>query len=134
MCILFLLSKGVDFKKKMIIIGNKKMNSFIADTPRKMTIGLMFRNGMKPNECMSFFFPNDGYHPIWMRNMKFPIDIVWCDKNKRVVDFVENAMPSARFDFSSFRPKKPSRYVIEFNSGFIKRNKIKIKDVAKFGI
>jgi hypothetical protein len=134
MCILLLLSKGVDFKKEKIVVGNKKMDSFIADTPRKMTVGLMFRNGLKSNECMTFFFPNDGTHPIWMRNMKFPIDIVWYDSNKRVVDFVENAMPSGRFDFSSFRPKKPARYVIEFNAGFVKKNKIKIKDVAKFGI
>ncbi|HUC38641.1 MAG TPA: DUF192 domain-containing protein [Candidatus Acidoferrum sp.] len=134
MCLLRLLSRNLDIKKGVIWIGGKKMVALMADTPRKMTVGLMFRKSLKQNECMLFVFPNDGYHSIWMRNMIFPIDIVWYDSNRRVVDFVESAMPSKRFDFSGYRPKEPSRYVVEFNAGFVKRNRLKIKDVAKFGV
>jgi hypothetical protein len=134
MCLLRLLARNPKFKKKEIIIGKKKMTAFLADTPRKMTVGLMFRNSIKTNECMIFVFPDDGPHPIWMRNMKFPIDIVWYDRDKRVVDVVEAARPAGRFEFSSYRSKEPSRYVIEFNAGFVKKNRIKINDVAKFSL
>lgn len=132
MCILRLLSKGVNFEKRRIVVGNRRMEAFIADTPRKMTVGLMFRPFIKKNECMLFIFPNDGMHPIWMRNMRFPIDIVWYDSKKRVVDCIEGAKPSRGLNFSSYKPQKPARYVIEFNAGFVKRNRIKRKDVAKF--
>ena len=107
MCLLKLLARNVDFKKKEIWVGKKKMITFLADTPRKMTVGLMFRNSMKPNECMLFIFPNDGQHPIWMRNMKFPIDIVSYDRNSKAVDFVESAKPSGGFDFSGYYSKGP---------------------------
>ncbi len=134
MCLLWLLSRNVDFKRKAITIGKKRMTALVADTQRKMTVGLMFRKSMKQNECMLFIFPNDGSHPIWMRNMRFPLDIVWLDSNHKVVDFVESAKPSSWQDFSGYRPKAPSRYVLEFNAGFVRKNRIKIKDVAKFGI
>lgn len=134
MCLLKLLSRNLDFKKKEITIGKKKMTAFLADTPRKMTVGLMFRKSIKQNECMLFIFPSDGPHPIWMRNMKFPLDIVWLDSKRRVVDFVESAKPSSGFDFSGYRSKEPSRYVLELNAGFVRKNRIKIKDVAKFGV
>lgn len=134
MCLLKLLSRNLDFKKKEIRIGKKKMVAFLADTPRKMTVGLMFRESMKPNECMLFVFPNDGQHPIWMRNMRFPIDIVWYNHDNRVVDFVEAAKPSSRMNFSGYHSKRPARYVVEFNAGFVKKNRIKINDVAKLGV
>ncbi|MCL4379426.1 MAG: DUF192 domain-containing protein [Candidatus Marsarchaeota archaeon] len=134
MCLLWLLSRNVVFNRKEIKIGKKRMDALVADTPRKMTAGLMFRKSMKQNECMLFTFPEDGTHPIWMRNMRFPLDIVWLDSNRRVVDFVESAKPSSGLDFSGYRSKTPSRYVIELNAGFVRKNKIKIKDVAKFGV
>lgn len=134
MCLLKLLSRNLEFKKKEISIGKKKMVAFLADTQRRMTVGLMFRNSMKPDECMLFVFPNDGQHPIWMRNMRFSIDIVWYNRDSRVVDFVQSAKPASRMEFSGYHSKGPSRYVVEFNAGFVKRNRIKINDVAKFGV
>ena len=134
MCLLWLLSRNVTFKKKEIRFVKKKLTAFIADTPRKMTVGLMFRKSIRQNECMLFAFPNDGQHPIWMRNMRFPLDIVWLDDKRRVVDFVESAKPSSGFDLSGYKSKEQSRYVIELNAGFVRKNRVKIKDVAKFGV
>lgn len=125
---------NVEFKKKEISIAKKRMSAFIADTPRKMTVGLMFRKSMKQNECMLFVFPNDSSHPIWMRNMRFPLDIVWLDSKRRIVDIVESAKPSSGLDFSGYKSKEPSRYVIELNAGLVSKNRIKVKDVAKLGV
>lgn len=133
MCLLWLLSRNVKFKKRNIVFAKRRMGAFIADTQRRMTVGLMFRKSMKRDECMLFAFPNDGAHPIWMRNMRFPLDIVWLDSKRRVVDIVESAKPSSGLDFSGYRSKRPSRYVIELNAGFVSKNKVKIKDVAKLG-
>ena len=134
MCLLKLLSRNLEFKKRQITIGKRKMTAFVADTQRRMTVGLMFRDSIKPNECMLFIFHDEGQHPIWMRNMRFPIDIVWYDSRGRVVSFVESAKPSRGLDLSSYHSKGPSRYVVEFNAGFVKKNKVKINDVAKFGV
>lgn len=122
---MWLLSRNVNFKRKGMIIGKKRMFALLADSPLKMTVGLMFREKFGKGECMLFSFPRDGQHPIWTRNMRFPIDIVWCDSSGRVVDFVLNAKPAVIWDFSGYNAEKPSRYVIEFNAGFVKENRIK---------
>ncbi|MCW6160006.1 MAG: DUF192 domain-containing protein [Candidatus Micrarchaeales archaeon] len=126
------LSRHVKFKKKSMLIGKSRMSVFIADTLLKMTVGLMFREKLRRNECMLFAFPRDGPHPIWTRHMRFPIDIVWCDAEGRVVDFMQSVAPAGRLKFSGYYPRERARYVLEFNSGFVKRNGIKIREKIIF--
>ncbi len=127
-----LLARNIGFKKRKMRIGKRSMKVLIADTPRKMTVGLMFMEKLAIDECMLFEFPRDGQHPIWTRNMRFPIDIVWCDSDGRIVDFVLSAPPAGRFEFFGFRPMARSRYVLEFNSGFVKKNKMKKEEKIIF--
>lgn len=103
-------------------VGRKSIKVEIADSFFKKIKGLMFRDSLPENFGMLFVFDYDGYHGIWMIGMKFPIDIIWIDKRKKIVDFVENAKPS----FNTYRPVKKARYVLEINAGFVKRNKIRI--------
>jgi uncharacterized membrane protein (UPF0127 family) len=73
---------------------------------------------------MLFVFEREDIYSFWMRNMKFPIDIVWLDKNKRVVYIKENAKPS---DYPElYTPDKKAMFVIEFVDGFVKENDIDI--------
>ena len=134
MCLLWILSRGLKFERSQITISRKRMTALLADTPRKMTAGLMFRKSLKQNECMLFVFPRDGAHPIWMRNMKFNIDILWLDSKKRIVDVVESAKPIYGLDFSSYSSNGPSRYVVELNAGFVRKNRVKIGDTVRFNL
>lgn len=131
MCLFRIISYGLVFERKQMILSNKRLNAMIADTPRKMTVGLMFRKPMKHNECMLFIFPDDGSHPIWMKNMRFSIDILWLDDKMRVVSIIESAKPLSGFDLTSYKSKKPSKYVVELNSGFVRENRIRIGDKAR---
>ena len=127
MCILRLLSKGLKYERKAFLLNGKRLNAIIADTPRKMSVGLMFRRRLKSSECMLFEFPSIGSHPIWMKNMLFPIDIIWCDADRRIVYIVQNAEPLTKWwQLSGYTPARESKYVVELNSGFVKKNKIKI--------
>ena len=126
------LSRHAKFRKRSLRIGSSRMSVLIADTQLKMAVGLMFREKLEQNECMLFTFPRDGPHPIWTRHMQFPIDIVWCDAEGRVVDFMRSVAPAGRLKFSGYYPRGRSRYVLEFNSGFVRKNKIKIREKIIF--
>ncbi len=126
------LSRRAKLGERSMRIGRNRMSVLIADTQLKMTVGLMFREKLGQNECMLFTFPHDGPHPIWTRHMRFPIDIVWCDAEGRVVDFMQSVAPAGRLEFSGYYPKGRSRYVLEFNSGFVRKNKIKIREKIIF--
>ncbi len=63
----------------------------ISDEDRAM--GLMFRPSLAPDRGMLFLFDRPDFHGIWMKNCKFPIDIVWLDEEKKVVHVKEGAPP-----------------------------------------
>ena len=89
-------------------------------------IGLMFREKLDKNKCMALIFPDDDFQGIWMRNMRFALDVVWADGKGKIVDIKENLQPcGSLFDFKTYVPKERAKYVVEFNSGTVKRNRIK---------
>ena len=123
------LYKKQRYATASISIGGKRLRVLIADSFVKKMVGLMFRSGIGKDEGMLLVFGREARHGIWMHNMRFPIDIIWLDRGKCIVDFVESAMPTSR---ATYRPEKGAKYVLEVAAGFIKRNRIK-KGVAVTG-
>ena len=77
--------------------------------------GLSGRASLAKNEVMIFKFDTDDYHQIWMKDMKFAIDIVWTDAGKKVV-YVEKAVAPETYP-KTFAPDVPARYVLELSNG-----------------
>jgi len=71
-----------------------------------------------------FVYDRDGYPAIWMKNMIFPIDIIWLNSDFRVIDVEKNVSPNTYP--TSFRPDLPARYVLEVNAGFFDLHNIQI--------
>jgi hypothetical protein len=61
-------------------------------------------------------------YEFWMKNMKFPIDIVWINENKTAVDVTSNVSPATYP--KTFTSKKPAKYVLELRSGNAQRMNI----------
>ena len=93
--------------------------------------GLMFRESLGENQGMLFIFEDEDWHNFWMKNMNFSLDIIWIDTKQEIVDIKENVQP-CRETCDSIAPAKKSKYALEVNSGFVKKNDIKIGDRVKF--
>ncbi len=63
----------------------------VSDEDRAM--GLMFRPSLPLDRGMIFVFEAPEFHGIWMKNCKFPIDILWLDEQKQVVHVAEAVPP-----------------------------------------
>lgn len=94
--------------------------------------GLMHRERLEENEGMIFIFEKEDFHSFWMKNMVIALDIIWVDKDKRVVYYLENVPPCKEESCPSYYPMRKSKYVIEVISGFIKRENLKLGDEIKF--
>jgi uncharacterized protein len=101
----------------------------IMRTREELMRGLSGTNSLPANQAMVFVFPGDDKWAIWMKDMKYPIDIVWLDKNKLVVYLIKNAQPSS-YPKTQFKPDRDTRYVIEFPSGTIDMTGIRVGDPA----
>ncbi|HQP91782.1 MAG TPA: DUF192 domain-containing protein [Candidatus Omnitrophota bacterium] len=96
----------------------------IAKTEEERALGLMFRKHLEKGSGMIFIFPKDDYWGFWMKNTYIPLDLLWLDKEGKVVDFVEEAQPHPGENPPTFRPVSPARFVLEANAGFVKANGI----------
>lgn len=86
----------------------------VVDTIQSRELGLSWRRGMKDDHGMLFIFPFPGKYGFWMKDMRFPIDMIWINKQGVVVHIVENASPE---DFPKQYVNGPDAlYVLELNA------------------
>jgi uncharacterized membrane protein (UPF0127 family) len=128
--VVFLQTFGLKPKYKKMKINNTILKVEVADTLFRQARGLMLRDSLPKNQGMLFIMGWESRTIIWTMGMRFPIDIIWLDKNLRVVDIVQNA--SHKTPWRLYKPRKKAKYVLEVNSGFVKYNKIGIGSKCEF--
>ncbi len=122
-------------KKKFVKIYFPNGNSIVAElaiTDEERARGLMFREKIEDNEGMLFIFEAEGFYSFWMKNMNFPIDIIWLDKDRRIVHIEENVPPCKRMPCPSYISRLPAQYVLELKSGKVIKEKLKLYDQLEF--
>ncbi|WP_131194341.1 DUF192 domain-containing protein [Lichenihabitans psoromatis] len=87
--------------------------------------GLMERRYLPPNRGMLFDFKTPQPVMMWMKNTYIPLDMVFIDKQGRVVSTTENAEPMSERIISS---KGVTLGVLEVNAGVIAKIGVKIGD------
>ena len=64
-------------------------------TPEARELGLSGRESLGSDSAMLFEFKNAARQCIWMKDMKFSIDIVWIDKDGKVIRLAHNVSPAS---------------------------------------
>lgn len=102
----------------------------VADTIGKQRQGLSGRSGLPEGKGMLFPMGLADHYSFWMKDMNFPIDIVWINQGK-VVDITENLAPSRGYEsIPSASPKEPADTVLEVPAGFCQKHAVKVGDEA----
>lgn len=118
----------VKSKSPSLTINNKKFNLKIAKTDEERLIGLSKTNKLKQDEGMLFVFPEKDYYGFWMKNMKFPIDIIFIS-DQTIVDVYEKLQipkdPDSSLGLPVYKPKEKANYILEINSGVAAKYQIK---------
>jgi hypothetical protein len=86
----------------------------IAETDYETQTGLMYRNSMEDKQGMLFIFPEIAYHSFYMKNTKFPLDIIYIDEQLKVATIIKNAQPLNEAGLPS---QVPVKYVLEIKGG-----------------
>lgn len=94
--------------------------------------GLQFRDSLEREAGMLFVFPSVGVYPFWMKDTLIPLDIVWLDEEKRVVDMALSVPPCRSQPCPVYRPRGEARYVLEVNAGEMSLLKIQPGDSLEF--
>ena len=110
-----------------VAINGITLTAEVADTEEKRAHGLSGRDALPQERAMLFVFEKPGYYTIWMKDMRFPIDIIWV-RDGRIVDFISGAPPpqnGTRYEqLPIFTPEAPADFVVETYAGFIKDHSV----------
>ncbi len=133
------LTKEVTFTKEGELILHSVNDSIakqitqidieIADDEYQVQTGLMYRKSMLPNQGMLFIFPEEAPRSFYMKNTEFALDIIYIDKNNKVVSIQKNAKP---YDESSLPSEGPAQYVLEVNAQLTDSWSLKAGDSISF--
>jgi len=129
---MFLISKKEHSKKQQsqVCFRNHCFEVELAVDRDEKIKGLMFREDLNRDKGMLFVYNKEDVYPFWMKNMKFPIDIIWINKEKEVVFISPEAEPCSEEECSIIDPETKAKYVLEIKAGLSKEIGLKKGDKA----
>jgi len=119
-----------------VTVGNASFAVELAATPAQRAQGLSGRSPLATGTGMLFVFEEERRHSFWMKDMRFPLDILWIDSQCVLADITENAPKpepdQALNDLPTFAPAAPVKYVLEVNGGIARQAGVRRGDRVTF--
>jgi uncharacterized membrane protein (UPF0127 family) len=116
----------------IILPGNRLIYTYVASDIRTQIVGLTQFDSLNMNEGMFFIYSTDSNHPIWMKYMKMPIDILWLNSDKEIIHIIQNAQPWSGEAGPIYGDGFISKYVLELKNGAVKHFNLKPGDKIDF--
>ena len=90
--------------------------------------GMIYRTSLAPDHGMLFVHSKPDNYPYWMYHVMIPLDIIWIDSDKRIVEMVINAQPCKLTPDKcpQYLSAKPAHYVLELAGGMAKKYNLAI--------
>ena len=132
LCIIQLLTFNQSFAEDIVYshaivttYSGEKITVEVADTLKKRNLGLGKRASLKKGWGMLFVFEKQKTYRFWMKDMQFPLDIIWLD-NHRIVHIIHNAKPAnSRGEPEVMTSPVPVNFVLEIAAG--RASKLQLK-------
>jgi uncharacterized membrane protein (UPF0127 family) len=116
---------------KLVTIGSASFNTEVVTTQAAKDKGLSGRPCIEPNQAMLFVFDKPSRYFIWMKGMRFPIDIVWITTDHKVAGY-EFDVPPSSYPTRFANKAMPAQYVLEFKANAAKSLAIDIGTTVTF--
>jgi len=118
------------YKQATVSIRGERFQVEVADTFASRELGLGGREGLEEDKGMLFLFNSLDTRTFWMKNVSFPIDIIWIAGDE-VVGFAESTTPHTNQfvgQIARYRSPEPVDKVLEVAAGTVKRARIIVGD------
>jgi uncharacterized membrane protein (UPF0127 family) len=113
-----------------MIAGGKTFKTEVAATESSRELGLSGRDSIAADYAMLFVFDFPDYHGFWMKDMKFAIDMIWLDADKKIIYMKKDVKPETYPE--GYRPDKKDSYVVEVAAGTSDQLGLKVGDTVMF--
>ena len=97
--------------------------------------GMMYRDSLAKDRGMLFVHPVEGNYPYWMYQCRIPLDIIWMNHDRQIVEISANtpACPSTSArECPTFGGHETARYVLELAGGGAALYSLHVGDALSF--
>lgn len=98
----------------------------LLDTEEEQHIGLAGRDSLDVSHGMLFISKQEERTGVWMKGMRFPIDILWFNSDYSLVSVAKNVDPDSYP--AVYWPDEPAKYILEVRGGFVTQYNISFGD------
>ena len=112
-------------QKAQATVGSKTIQVEVVSTAEDQAKGLSGRKSLDENSGMLFDFGDYQARTFWMRDMNFPLDIIWISGGK-IVGVDKNALPEGEAPQKKYHSPGPVDRVLEMNAGWFERNGVMV--------
>lgn len=115
--------------KSKLFVNSKEFKLELADTESERIRGLSGREKLDEDRAMLFVFPESAEQCMWMKDMKFSLDMVWLDSSRKITKIERNVSPNT---YPQAFCADNAKYVLEFNAGVTEDTGLKIGQNLNF--
>ncbi len=107
--------------------GGQKIAAEVEIDPGDMARGMMYRDSLSPDRGMVFIHQKPGKYPYWMFHCKIPLDIIWMDSARRIVEISPDTPPcrsEKASDCPNYGGHEDAQYVLELAGGMASKYRL----------
>jgi len=132
--LLSLLSACASAGTPWVELGGERFRVEVADDNDERARGLMFRDSLDADAGMLFIHDQEAPQAYWMKNTRIPLDILYFDRQLRLVAQQRDVPPCSLGNrCPSYPSHVPALYVLELNAGQAARLKLENGAVLRLG-
>jgi len=118
--------------KPWVEIRGQRFTVEVADSFEERERGLMFRDELAKDSGMLFIHDNEETQAYWMKNTHIPLDILYFNKDRKLVSAQERVPACSAGDrCPPYASEGAALYVLELNAGSVELYKIQAGDEMK---
>jgi uncharacterized membrane protein (UPF0127 family) len=103
-----------------LILGRARFRATVADTEAARKRGLSGHPGLAADEAMLFVWEAAGPRRLHMRQMLFPIDMIFVSEAEEILNVVEEAPPSLDHPGTRYHSRDDARWIVECIAGTVR--------------
>jgi uncharacterized protein len=113
--------------------SGRQIRAEVLVNPQDLARGMMFRDSLAPDRGMLFLHREAGQYPYWMYQVRIPLDMIWMDPERRVVE-IASAPPcqTEPGQCPTYGGHVRAQYVLELAAGMAAKYGIKAGDTLEF--
>jgi uncharacterized membrane protein (UPF0127 family) len=124
-----------DYGTRIVKLPNgKRVRAEVMIRQEDQARGMMFRDSLAPDRGMLFLEAAPGRYPFWMLRCRIPLDIIWMDHERRIVEISANTPPckTEASECPTYGGHRDAQYVLELAGGMAAKYGLKEGDTLEF--